>query len=112
MNHPRSRLDEVIHSPVRFSIVAALASASQVEFRVLRDTVEVSDSVLSKQIATLEEAGYVGVSKFRVGRRTRTSLTLTPQGREAFEQHVRALRDIVSGADLRLPAGLHLPETT
>lgn len=103
MNHPRSRLDEVIHSPVRFSIVAALASAGQVEFRVLRDTVEVSDSVLSKQIATLEEAEYVGVTKFRVGRRTRTSLVLTPQGREAFKQHVQALRDIADGVELHVP---------
>lgn len=97
MSHPRSRLNEVIHSPVRFSIVAALASATSVEFRVLRDLVEVSDSVLSKQIATLEEVEYVAVSKFRVGRRTRTSLTLTAQGRNAFEQHVRALRDIADG---------------
>ncbi|GAB3717215.1 winged helix-turn-helix domain-containing protein [Nocardiopsis oceani] len=103
MSHPRSRLDEVIHSPVRFSIVAALASARQIEFRVLRDTLEVSDSSLSKQIATLEEAEYVGVTKFRVGRRTRTSLALTSQGRKAFEQHVQALRDIASGAAVHLP---------
>ncbi|WP_017590102.1 winged helix-turn-helix domain-containing protein [Nocardiopsis ganjiahuensis] len=103
MNHPRSRLDEVIHSPVRFSVVAALASAGQIEFRVLRDLVEVSDSVLSKQIATLEEAEYVGVTKFRVGRRTRTSLALTPQGRKAFTQHVQALRDIADGVELPLP---------
>ncbi|MEU3306220.1 winged helix-turn-helix domain-containing protein [Nocardiopsis sp. NPDC055551] len=97
MNHPRVRLDEVIHSPVRFSVVAALASADTIEFRVLRDLVEVSDSVLSKQISTLEDAEYVAVSKFRVGRRTRTSLTLTSQGRRAFDQHVRALRDIADG---------------
>lgn len=103
MSHPRSRLDEVIHSPVRFSIVAALASATSVEFRVLRDLVEVSDSVLSKQIATLEDAEYVAVSKFRVGRRTRTSLALTPQGRKAFDEHVRALRDIADGVALPPP---------
>lgn len=103
MTHPRVRLDEVIHSPVRFSVVAALASAATIEFRVLRDLVEVSDSVLSKQIATLEEAEYVAVSKFRVGRRTRTSLTLTSQGRKAFDQHVRALRDIADGVMFPLP---------
>ncbi|SIO90245.1 transcriptional regulator [Nocardiopsis sp. JB363] len=103
MTHPRVRLDEVIHSPVRFSVVAALASAATIEFRVLRDLVEVSDSVLSKQIATLEEAEYVAVSKFRVGRRTRTSLTLTSQGRKAFDQHVRALRDIADGVTFPLP---------
>lgn len=96
-SHPRHELDELIHAPVRLSLMAALAAADSVDFRYLRDLVEVSDSVLSKQIATLEEAEYVAVSKFRVGRRTRTSLTLTAGGRKAFEQHVRALRDIADG---------------
>ncbi|WP_017570522.1 winged helix-turn-helix domain-containing protein [Nocardiopsis halotolerans] len=103
MSHPRSRLDDVIHAPVRFSIVAALASATEIEFRVLRDTVEITDSALSKQITVLEKAGYVRVSKFSVGRRTRTSLLLTPEGRTAFEQHVRALREIASGETVRIP---------
>ncbi|MFD6950413.1 MarR family transcriptional regulator [Nocardiopsis sp. TSRI0078] len=103
MNHPRSRLDEVIHAPVRFSIVAALASATEIEFRVLRDTVEVTDSALSKQITVLENAGYVQVRKFPVGRRTRTSLSLSREGRTAFEQHVLALREIASGASVRIP---------
>ncbi len=47
--------------------MAALVSADTIEFRVLRDLVEVSDSVLSKQTSTFEDAGYVAVSKFRVG---------------------------------------------
>ncbi|MFW6641275.1 winged helix-turn-helix domain-containing protein [Nocardiopsis algeriensis] len=97
MSHPRSRLDEVIHSPVRFSVVAALAAADRVEFRFVRDTVEVSDSALSKQVSVLEEAGYVKVHKTAVGRRTRTSLSLTREGRDAFARHVEALRDIASG---------------
>lgn len=47
--------------------MAALVSADTIEFRVLRGLVEVSDSVLSKQTSTFEDAGYVAVSKFRVG---------------------------------------------
>lgn len=97
MKHPRSRLDEVIHSPVRFSVVAALAAADQAEFRFVRDAVEVSDSQLSKQVSVLEKAGYVKVGKFAVGRRTRTSLSLTPEGRAAFDAHVHALREIAEG---------------
>ncbi|MEU1901319.1 transcriptional regulator [Nocardiopsis dassonvillei] len=103
MEHPRSRLDEVIHSPVRFSVVAALASVNLAEFRFVRDTVEVSDSVLSKQVTVLENAGYVKVHKTAVGRRTRTSLSLTAEGRAAFDQHVRALREIASGTHVHVP---------
>ncbi|WP_214326807.1 winged helix-turn-helix domain-containing protein [Nonomuraea sediminis] len=94
MSHPRWELDETIHAPVRFSIVAALAAVDSADFRALRDTIEVTDSALSKQISTLEAAGYVKVSKTFIGKRPRTSLSLTPAGRAAFERHLRALREI------------------
>ncbi|GAA5074356.1 DNA-binding MarR family transcriptional regulator [Thermocatellispora tengchongensis] len=97
-SHPRHRLDELIHSPVRFSVMATLASADQAEFGFVRDLVEVSDSVLSKQVALLEEAGYVTVRKGYVGKRPRTWLALTATGREAFHRHVAVLQEIAATA--------------
>ncbi len=97
MSHPRTRLDGLIHQPVRFSLMAALAKARELEFRFLRDALGVSDSVLSRQISTLEEAGYVLVRKGYVGKRPRTWLSLTESGRKTFEEHVDALREIVAG---------------
>ncbi len=93
--HPRHELDEIIHAPVRLSIMAALAAADRADFRFLRDTIEVSDSLLSKHILTLEEAGYVRVEKTFVGKRARTWLSLTDQGRRAFETYMDVLRRIV-----------------
>lgn len=92
--HPRHRLDELIHSPVRLSIMASLASADSVDFRRLRDLVEVSDSLLSKHLSTLEAARYVAVRKGREGRRPRTWLTLTERGRTAYAQYLDALTAI------------------
>lgn len=92
--HPRHRLDPVIHSPVRLSIVAALAAADKAQFGFVRDTVEVSDSVLSKQVSILEEAGYVKVKKGYVGKFPRTWLSLSAAGRRAFEAHLAALATI------------------
>lgn len=93
--HPRHDLDGLIHAPVRLSVVAALAAAERVEFQLLRDTVEVSDSLLSKHLATLEQAGYVEVLKGHVGKRPRTWLALTPDGRTAFARYRGALRAVV-----------------
>ena len=93
-SHPRHRLDDLIHSPVRFSIVATLAGADNAEFSFVRDAIEVSDSVLSRQVSTLESAGYVKVKKGYVGKRPRTWLSLTTSGRDAFERHLAALREI------------------
>ena len=95
--HPRHRLNETIHAPVRFSIVAALAGADLAEFSFVRDAVDVSDSVLSKQVSTLESAGIVKVKKGYVGKRPRTWLSLTAFGRRAFAEHLAALHDIAGG---------------
>jgi DNA-binding MarR family transcriptional regulator len=97
-HHPRHELDDVIHAPVRLSIMAALAAAQKADFRFLRDTIEVSDSLLSKHILTLEEAGYVRVDKAFIGKRARTWLSLTDQGRAAFENYVNVLRRITEGS--------------
>lgn len=96
--HPRHGLDEVVHAPVRFSITATLSGVDKAEFAFVRDTVEITDSALSKQVAVLEQAGYVTVTKGYVGKRPRTWLALSPAGRAAFERHLAALSEIATRA--------------
>lgn len=99
--HPRHRLDDLLTHAVRFSVAAALDGVEKAEFALVRDSVEISDSVLSKQVALLEQAGYVDVEKGRVGRRTRTWLRLTDPGRAALARHVAALQAIAAGPAAR-----------
>lgn len=94
MSHPRHELDDLLAHPVRFSIAALLAAASKVEFSFVRDHVEVTDSMLSKQVSALEQAGYMKADKGFVGKRARTWLSLTKEGRRAFGRHLDALREI------------------
>jgi DNA-binding MarR family transcriptional regulator len=92
------RFDELIHPSTRLSIVAVLASADWIEFAFVRDRLGLSDSALSKQLATLEEAGYVTTERPLRNRRRRVRARLTDAGRRAFDAHVAALRDIVAVA--------------
>lgn len=92
--HPRHFLDDLLTHAVRFSIAASLAGVDKAEFALVRDSVEINDSALSKQVAILEEAGYLGVEKGRVGRMPRTWLNLTPAGEAAYRRHVDALKAI------------------
>jgi DNA-binding MarR family transcriptional regulator len=96
--HPRHELDDVIHAPVRLSVVALLSGVDRAEFAFVRDAVEITDSALSKQVAVLEQAGYVTVTKGYVGKRPRTWLALSPAGRSALEQHLAALGAIAARA--------------
>ena len=72
-----ARFDELIHAPTRLSIVALLAATESADFKFIRDSTGLSDSALSKQLTTLEEAGYVEIRKRFVGKRPRTSAGLT-----------------------------------
>ncbi|WP_030158962.1 winged helix-turn-helix domain-containing protein [Streptomyces sp. NRRL S-244] len=93
-SHPRHGLDPLLNAPVRISVMAALMPLDKAEFGFVRDLVEVTDSLLSKQVAALEDAGYVEVHKGRVGRRPRTWIAVTAEGRAAYRRHLAALRAI------------------
>jgi DNA-binding MarR family transcriptional regulator len=103
-----ARLDGLIHAPVRLEIVSLLAAAQWADFRYIRDELGLSDSLLSRQLSALESAGYVEIHKRFVGKRPRTSASLTETGRQAFEQHVAALHRILArsqqDADAQLAA--------
>ncbi|MGV8850671.1 MAG: transcriptional regulator [Propionibacteriaceae bacterium] len=90
--------DETIHNPVRLRACAMLAGLDFAAFPVLREELGVSDSVLSKHLATLEAVGYVTLTKATSQGRLRTSVSLTTTGRKAYAAHVAALRTIVGAA--------------
>lgn len=83
--------DPVIHAPGRLQVCAILSRVDEAEFAMIREAIKVSDSVLSKHLKQLEEAGYVAVRKAALDGRQRTWLSLTPAGRKAFAAHVAEL---------------------
>lgn len=92
-------LDPLIHAPTRLQLVATLSGVSEAEFATLRDVLDVSDSVLSKHVSTLVEAGYLHSRKgVHAGRRT-TWVGLTDVGRQALRDHVAAVRRLIDAVE-------------
>lgn len=90
--------DPTIHQPVRLKIMAALKplpAGEALEFVRLKAIVGATEGNLGAHITTLEEAGYVAVAKDFVGKRPRTRVSMTPQGRRAFEVYVAYLQEII-----------------
>ncbi|ESQ86426.1 transcriptional regulator [Asticcacaulis benevestitus] len=83
--------DAVIHAPGRLQICGILATADAAEFSAIREAIGVSDSVMSKHIKLLEEAGYIVVKKAAREGRQRTWLSLTAEGRIVFTKHIAEL---------------------
>ena len=91
--------DPVIHPPVRLQIMAMLVEVQDVEFAMLRDRTRVSDSVLSKHLSALVEAGHVRLRKELSQGRMRTWASATRRGRGAFAGHVAALKRLAGLVD-------------
>lgn len=87
--------DEVIHAPLRLRICAFLDALSSAEFSTVRELLGVADSVVSKHLKVLQDAGYVKISKPTGRGRVRTWVELTPKGRRAYASHVTALKELV-----------------
>lgn len=96
--------DATLHPPARLQIASLLARVDEAEFATIRDIVEVSDSVLSKHLAALVEAGHVRLRKAPQDGRQRTWASLTRTGRSAFAAHLAALQALVADAQAAVAA--------
>lgn len=91
--------NEIIHAPNRLKICSFLEPIEMAEFQLLRDELQVSDSVLSKHVKQLEIAGYVKQRKGSANGRKRSWVYLTEKGRKAFSCHVEELRRLITLLD-------------
>jgi DNA-binding MarR family transcriptional regulator len=90
--------DEIIHQQTRLKIMATLCAIPErewMEFTRLKAILHATDGNLGSHISTLEGAGYVAVNKDFVGKKPRTRVALTRNGRKAFAQHLEFLRTIL-----------------
>jgi DNA-binding MarR family transcriptional regulator len=95
---PLLQLDRVIHEKGRLAIMSLLAASHQLSFTELRDTLNLTDGNLTAHIRTLQEAGYVSVTKSFRGSRPLTTFALTEPGTAAFKQYIDLLERIVQQA--------------
>lgn len=96
---PSAAFDEIVHAPHRLRICALLSPIESMEFGIVRDELGVADSVLSKQVKVLVDAGYAATAKAKgESGRARTWLSLTRTGRRAFAGHLEALRELAEVA--------------
>lgn len=93
-----SELDNIIHQPLRLRIMAALIvlePADQMDFIFLRNLLKATDGNLGAHLAKLEESGYIKIEKTFVARKPRTFISVSDKGRDAFTQHIAALKLII-----------------
>jgi DNA-binding MarR family transcriptional regulator len=95
---PFLQLDRVIHEKGRLPIMSLLAANAELSFTEVRDLLRMTDGNLSVHLRTLQEAGYVALTKSFHEGRPLTTCALTAAGKRAFARYIDLLEQIVAQA--------------
>lgn len=85
------KLDPLIHERVRLGVLVLLSVHGTLDFKSLKDSLNVTDGNLSQHLRKLEDAGYIKVKKSFVKRRPKTTYSLTPLGRKRLSEYLENL---------------------
>lgn len=88
-------VDRLIHEPARFQVMALLYVIESADFTFLMNQLGLTWGNLSAHIAKLEEGGYLTVEKGFKGKRPQTMLSLTKEGRKAFNAYRQAMKQML-----------------
>lgn len=89
-----AELDKLIHEPARLLILTALSAAQSADFLFLQNLAGLTSGNLSGHLTRLEESGFVTITKEIVGKRTKTTISLTPSGHQAIKRHWKQLNNL------------------
>ena len=92
---PFLQLDRVIHEKGRLAIMSMLAASPELSFTEMRDALAMTDGNLTTHIRTLQEAGYVSITKSFRNNRPLTTCSLTASGKKAFTSYINLLEQII-----------------
>jgi DNA-binding transcriptional ArsR family regulator len=88
-------IDRLVHEPARLMIMALLYVVESADFTFLMSQTGLTWGNLSSHLSKLEEAGYVEVEKEFKGKKPHTMLHLTDEGRAAFREYRRSMKQVL-----------------
>ncbi len=97
--HPTAALSEIVHQRHRLGILTIASRARQADFGYLQEALGLTSGNLSTHVTVLEDAGLVRAERGYQGRRARTWVSITRQGRAALAAEMAALASLVHEHD-------------
>jgi DNA-binding MarR family transcriptional regulator len=91
-------LDKAFENRIRLGVMSVLVVDDWVEFNELKKLLEVTDGNLASHISALDKKGFIETRKKFVGKKPNTSFKVTENGRSAFQQHIRALEELLKNS--------------
>ncbi|MCH2232984.1 MAG: transcriptional regulator [Crocinitomicaceae bacterium] len=88
-------LNKAFESRVRLGIMAMLMVNDWVEYKHIKEELNLTDGNLASHINGLEKLEYIEVNKRFVGKKTNTRYKATKAGKKAFQDHLNGLEKLL-----------------
>ena len=88
-------LDKAFEAKVRLGIMSALMVNKHMNFKALKDLLEVTDGNLATHVKFLVNCKYVKAHKEFLNNKPNTNYSITVAGRDAFVKHIKALEQLL-----------------
>ena len=89
------KLNKDFESRVRLGIMSVLMVNEWIDFTEMKSLLDITDGNLASHSSALEKAGYIEVKKEFVGKKPKTSYSVTDAGRAAFVSHLNSLEKLI-----------------
>ncbi|MFV8342205.1 winged helix-turn-helix domain-containing protein [Flavobacterium sp. XS2P39] len=89
------KLNKDFESRVRLGIMSVLMVNEWIDFTEMKSLLDITDGNLASHSSALEKAGYIQVKKEFVGKKPKTSYSVTDAGRAAFVSHLNSLEKLI-----------------
>lgn len=86
-----AEIDRLVHEPARMAILSILDGVASTDFMFLQRALGLTKGNLSVHLSKLEAGGLISSSKAFERSIPRTTLSITPEGRQARADHWRQL---------------------
>lgn len=88
-------LNKAFESRIKLGIMSALAVNDILDFNLLKKYLDVTDGNLASHIKALEKEGFIDVEKSFIDRKPNTKYFMTKEGKQAFDDHLKALQKLI-----------------
>ncbi|HCX99987.1 MAG TPA: ArsR family transcriptional regulator [Bacteroidales bacterium] len=85
-------LNPLLHSQLRLAIISYLISNGAADFNELKEVTKATSGNISVQLKKLEKEKYITITKGFLNNYQHTSVEITKNGIDAFEEYVKALK--------------------
>lgn len=90
------QLNKAFESRVRLGIMSILMVNEWVDYKEIKEKLDLTDGNLASHIAGLEKLEFIKVRKRFIGKKTNTSYKVTAKGKKAFQDHISGLEALIN----------------